>query len=85
MKLLLSILMMSGSALMLSACTDAYEERGLCSYFGACSMGLAQDIDVNYCKELGSCDDGTDPTEYTISGKPTHKTDSTHSGGDDSQ
>lgn len=52
----------------LCACTDAYEQRGLCSYLGTCEMGLETHIDLNYCKELGSCDDGKDPTEYTISG-----------------
>lgn len=53
-----------------SACVDPNEEKGLCSYLGTCELGLETYMDLNYCKELGSCDDGTDPTEYTASGKP---------------
>lgn len=53
-----------------SACVDPNEEKGICTYLGTCEMGLETYMDLNYCKELGSCDDGTDPTEYTASGKP---------------
>ncbi len=53
-----------------TACVDPHEEKGICSYLGTCELGLETYMDMNYCKELGSCDDGTDPTEYTASGKP---------------
>lgn len=70
-----------------SACVDPNEEKGICSYLGTCELGLETYMDLNYCKELGSCDDGTDPTEYTASGKPskpsgggiTNSTDSSNS------
>ena len=84
-----SILAVLAAALALSSCTDAYEERGLCSYFDACDWGLGKELDTaDYCKELGSCDDGKDPTEYTISGKSASKpkdTSTTGGSSDDSQ
>ena len=55
--------------LCLSACTDAYEERGMCSYLGTCEMGNGKHFQADYCKDLGSCSDSDDPTEYTTSGK----------------
>lgn len=82
------ILVVLAAALALSACTDAYEERGLCSYFDACNWGLGKELDTaDYCKELGSCDDGKDPTEYTTSGKSasTPKESTTTGSTDDSQ
>jgi hypothetical protein len=85
-KLVLSSLIVIFGALALSACVDPNEERGICSYLGTCEMGLGTHIDLNYCKELGSCDDGTDPTEYTASGKPSVKpepSDSSSSGSGD--
>lgn len=75
MRLLRNIVLLLATTLALSSCLDAYEERGLCSYFGACEWGLATELDnTNYCKELGSCSDPSDQTEYTISGKPTKST-----------
>ena len=74
MRVVISALVILGSMLVLSACTDAFEERGLCSYFGACEYGLGTDLDtIDYSKELGSHSAPGDPTEYTVSGK--------HSGG----
>jgi len=59
---------------LVAACVDPNQEKGICSYLGTCEMGLETYMDFDYCKDLGSCDDGTDPTEYTASGKPYVKT-----------
>lgn len=53
-----------GLLLALSGCIGVYEERGLCSYLGTCEIGNGGHMSADYCKELGSCSDQRDPTEY---------------------
>lgn len=80
LRKVLSTIAVVGMALMVASCTDAYEERGLCSYLGTCTMGMGEHTDINYCKQMGSCSDDKDPTEYTISGKHTSKSSSDDGG-----
>ncbi len=70
MRLFVTCIVAACSVLVLSACVDPFEEKGICSYLGTCEMGGGTYHNLNYCKDLGSCDDGKDHTEYTISGKP---------------
>ena len=72
-RLLRNTILILAAAFSTAACVDPNEEKGICSYLGACELGLETYMDFNYCKELGSCDDGKDPTEYTASGKPSVK------------
>lgn len=85
MKNLCRWIVIAFAAAAVSACVDPNEEKGICSYLGACELGLETYMDLNYCKELGSCDDGTDPTEYTASGKPSKPYGGGSTSSDDSQ
>ena len=57
----------------LSACTNAYDERGLCTYLGTCEMGNGEHFKADVCKDLGSCSDKRDPTEYGARGSGSAK------------
>ena len=70
MKILRQWMALVAAAAAISGCVDPNQEKGICSYLGTCEMGLGTYMDFNYCKDLGSCSDSSDPTEYTASGKP---------------
>lgn len=60
-----------GTALLLTGCMDAYEERGLCSYLGGC-METAEDCDD------GDCSDAAMTEAIIKSRRPTTIDDTTH-------